>query len=183
MSPKNVFTIIKCYVYFILNKGMRFRSLKNLMEQPLPSKTEQRQKSYRPKMKEVKAIYRLINREIFYNQLPMPKILLRRLYDCVGICEGKEGPIRKTKSHCTIHLADRYYCRQWMISTLAHEMVHQYQWDVYSNIRVKRGLPRHMSHGPSFYIWRNKLARHGIALKANSLKEHHWFNKQDTREC
>lgn len=162
---------------------MRFRSLKTLMEAELPSKTDQRLKRYRPKLAEVRAIYRLINREIFYNSLPMPKIILRRLYDCVGICEGKEGPIRKTKSYCTITLADRYYCRQWMVSTLAHEMVHQYQWDIYSNIRVKRGLPRHMSHGPSFYIWRKKLKKYGIALKASSLKESTWFSRQDTTEC
>lgn len=161
---------------------MHFRDLKALMDQPLPSKTDQRRKCYKPKMKEVRAIYRLINREIFYNQLPMPKIVIRRLRDCVGICIGTEGPIRKTKSYVSIHLCDRWYCRQWMVSTLAHEMVHQYQWDVYSNIRVKRGMPRHMSHGPSFYIWRKKLKKHGIALKANSLHEHQWFNKQDTSQ-
>ena len=60
----------------------------------------------------------------------MPKLVIRRLRDCVGICIGSEGPIRKTKSYVQIHLAEAYYCRQWMISTLAHEMVHQYQWDV-----------------------------------------------------
>lgn len=162
---------------------MRYRNLKSLMDAELPSKTDQRLKKYRPKMKEVKAIYRLINREVFYNRLPMPKIVLKRLYDALGICEGKEGPIRKTKSYCTIYLADRYYCRQWFISTLAHEMVHQYQWDIYSNIRKKRGLSRTMGHGPSFYIWRKKLARYGIALKANALHEHKWFQSQDTTIC
>ncbi len=162
---------------------MRFRNLKELMDEPLPSKSDQRAKKYRPKMREVKAIYRLINRTVFYNSLPMPTIVLRRLYDAVGMCEGKEGPIRKTKSHCIIHLADRYYCRQWFISTLAHEMVHQYQWDIYSNIRVKRGLTRHMSHGPSFYIWRKKLKKHGIGLKANAIHEHRWFKLQDTKDC
>ena len=153
------------------------------MDTPLPSKTEQRAKEYRPTLKQTKAIYRLINREVFYDKLPMPKIVLRRLHNALGICEGKDGPIRKTKSHCKITLTDRYYCIQWFISTLAHEMVHQYQWDIYSNIRVKRGQPRHMSHGPSFYIWRRKLKKFGIGLKANSLHEHHWFTKQDTKEC
>jgi hypothetical protein len=153
------------------------------MDEPLPSKTDQRAKKYRPTLKQTKAIYRLINREVFYGKLPMPKIVLRRLHNALGICEGKDGPIRKTKSHCTITLTDRYYCQHWFISTLAHEMVHQYQWDIYSNIRVKRGQPRHMSHGPSFYIWRRKLKKFGIGLKANSLHEHHWFTKQDTKEC
>jgi hypothetical protein len=162
---------------------MQYRNLKTLMESDLPSKTAQRQKKFRPKEKEVKAYFRLINREIFHNRLPMPKFYIRRLHDAVGICEGKEGPVRKTKSHCIIHLVDRYYCIQWFLSTLAHEMVHQYQWDVYSNIRVKRGLPRHMSHGPSFYIWRKRLAKYGIALKANTLHEHKWFSTQDTSIC
>lgn len=153
------------------------------MDEELPSKTDQRLKKYRPNIEEVKAIYRLINREVFYNKLPMPKFIVKRLYDAVGMCEGKDGPIRKTKSHCTIYLADRYYCRQWFISTLAHEMVHQYQWDVYSNIRVKKGNKRHMSHGPSFYIWRKKLSNFGIALAANALHEDKWFVTQDTSLC
>ena len=152
------------------------------MDEPLPSKSLQRTMPYRPKIKEVKAVYRLINREIFYNRLPIPKFELRRLRGAVGICVGGYGPIRKTKSYCTIVLTDRYYCRQWMVATLAHEMVHQYQWDVYSNIRVKRGYPRLMSHGPSFYIWRKKLKKYGIALKANSIYEHQWFDKQDTTQ-
>lgn len=162
---------------------MRYRNLKALMESELPSKTEQRLKKYRPKLKEVKALYRLINREIFYNRLVMPKIVIRRLYDVLGMCEGKEGPIIKTKSHCTIYLSDRYFCRQWLISTLAHEMIHQYQWDILSNIRVQQGLDRNMSHGPSFYIWKKKLQKHGIGLKANALKDHKWFKLQDTTMC
>jgi len=169
-------------IFNIVNSFMRFLDLKKLMDEPLPSKSLQRTKPYRPKMKEVKALFRLINREIFYNRLPMPKFELKRLKDCIGICAGGEGPVRKTKSYCTIYLADRYYCRQWFISTLAHEMVHQYQWDVYSNILVKRGYPRHMSHGPTFYLWRKKLSKYNIALKSTTLKDKHWFHKQDVTQ-
>lgn len=153
------------------------------MDEPLPSKTEQRAKKYRPKLKEVKALFRLINREIFSNRLPMPKFQIRRLHNALGICEGKDGPIRKTKSHCIIHLTDRYYCKQWFISTLAHEMVHQYQWDIYSNIRVKRGMKRTMSHGPSFHLWRKRFAKFGMALKTHALQENKWFKTQDTSIC
>ena len=75
------------------------------------------------------------------------------------------------------------YKSHWQMTAIFfHEMVHQYQWDVYSNIRVQRGLPRHMSHGPTFYIWRKKLAKYGIALKQNTLKDHHWFKKQDVTQ-
>jgi hypothetical protein len=169
-------------IFNIVNSFMRFLDLKKLMDEPLPSKSLQRTKPYRPKMKEVRALFRLINREIFYNRLPMPKFELKRLKDCIGICAGSEGPVRKTKSYCTLYLADRYYCRQWFISTLAHEMVHQYQWDVYSNILVQRGYPRHMSHGPTFYIWRKKLAKYNIALKSTTLKDKHWFHKQDVTQ-
>jgi hypothetical protein len=169
-------------IFNILNSFMRFLDLKKLMDEPLPSKSLQRSKPYRPKMREVKALFRLINREIFYNRLPMPLFEIRRLKDCIGMCYGREGPIRKTKSHCTLYLADRYYCRQWFISTLAHEMVHQYQWDVYSNILVKRGYHRHMSHGPTFYIWRKKLAKYNIALKSTVLKDKHWFTHQDVTQ-
>ena len=161
---------------------MRFNDLKKLMDEPLPNKSLQRTKPYRPKIKEVKALFRLINREIFYNRLPMPKFVLCRLYDAIGMCSGGEGPIRKTKSYCTIHLADRYYCRQWFISTLAHEMVHQYQWDIDGVKREKEGKNRIMSHGPSFYAHREKLAKHGISLKVGHGQKR-WLKHQSFAKC
>jgi len=47
---------------------------------------------------------------------------------------------------------------------MAHEMVHQFQWDVLSNERQSQGLDPIMSHGPSFFAWREPLAEYDIPL-------------------
>lgn len=162
---------------------MQYRSLKILMDKELPDLRYQRAKKYRPKLKEIQAIYRCINREVFYGKLKMPKFHIKRIHgDWWGACEAKSGRRYKTKSNCIIWLADRWYCQQWLVSTLVHEMVHQYQWDIYSRIRIKRGEPPIMSHGPSFYIWRKKLQKFGITLKATG--DHNaWLRTQDMKYC
>ena len=48
--------------------------------------------------------------------------------------------------------------------TLAHEMVHQWQWEVLSPQRHEKGKPAIMSHGPSFYAWRKPLNEYLIPL-------------------
>lgn len=158
-------------------------TLKELMSQELPNLTFQRKMMYKPTMREVKAIYRLINKEIFNNKLFMPKIYLKsRLRETWGMCYGGDTPFRKSKSRCTITLADRWYCKQWLIMAIAHEMCHQYQWDILSKKRMKQGLPPVMSHGPSFYIFRDKLKKRSIPLKIhnNHLK---WFKNQHLFRC
>jgi hypothetical protein len=47
---------------------------------------------------------------------------------------------------------------------MAHEMVHQFQWDILSNERQSQGLGPIMSHGPSFFAWRKPLAEYNIPL-------------------
>lgn len=169
-------------IFIYLNTCMQYRSLKALMDKELPSLQYQKSKKYRPKLSEIKAIYRCINREVFYGELILPKFEIRRMHGAWGACEGKSGKRYKTKSNCIIWLADRWYCQQWLISTLAHEMVHQYQWDIYSRIRIKRGQPPIMSHGPSFYIWRKKLKKFGISLK-ESGDHFKWLRTQDLKHC
>lgn len=159
-----------------------FRSLKSLMDKEIPNRTYQRRRLYRPNLQEVQALYRCINREIFYNKLTMPTIVIKQLQGAWGECEGIDGPKLKTRSKCIIRLADKWYCQQWLINTLAHEMVHQYQWDIYSKIREKRGQKSIMSHGPSFYIWRKKLLKFNIHLKETG-DHFKWFKTQNIMDC
>jgi hypothetical protein len=165
-----------------LNNNMQYRSLKALMDSELPSLSYQRARKYRPKLKEIKAIYRCINREVFYGRLKMPKFEVREIRGAWGACEGKSDKRYKSKSNCVLWLADRWYCRQWLVSTLAHEMVHQYQWDIYSNKRIKCGKEPLMSHGPSFHIWRKKLKKFGITLKTTG-NHIAWLRTQDKKYC
>jgi|688.fasta_scaffold679500_2 hypothetical protein len=159
-------------------------TLKEFMHAPLPSLTDQRKKLYRPTKREVKHFYKLINQDIFKNKLTMPTIELVSHRKYLGLCQGKNrwGKPYDTGSYCTIKLIDKFYCRQWFITTLAHEMVHQYQWDILSGKRRKQGKSPIMSHGPSFYVWKTKLNKFSIPLKKH-FKLHKWFQYQQLDKC
>jgi hypothetical protein len=64
---------------------------------------------------------------------------------------------------------------------LAHEMCHQYQWDIDRLHRILRGLPGLLSHGPSFFQHRSRLAEFGIPLQKR-VSPHRWFKYQDLRK-
>lgn len=158
-------------------------TLKELMSRELPGLTYQRKMQYVTDIREVRALFRLINSSIFNDKLPMPKIIVKsRLREMWGQCYGADTVYSKDKSRCVILLSERWYCRHWLIMALAHEMVHQWQWDIYSKKRMKQGLEPIMSHGPSFYKWKEKLRKHGIPLK--TFNDHNkWFQTQHLFKC
>lgn len=65
-----------------------------------------------------------------------------------------------------------------MISILAHEMCHQYTWDIIGPEREQAGKERMLSHGPTFFQFKEKLSEHGISLKI-SHRRSSWFKTQD----
>lgn len=163
---------------------MKRSKIKKIMELPLPTITEQRKKSYRPTLRKIRSTYRLINEEIFQNKLTIPEIQLIQRSRYWGLCMGKGrgGSPFPTGSYCVIKLNNKFYSQHWMIATLAHEMVHQYQWDIYSKQRVRQGMDPLMSHGPSFHMWKEKLKKHGIPLK--EFNDHgKWFRTQHLFKC
>jgi hypothetical protein len=92
------------------------------------------------------------------------------------MCYGSLEMPSKAKSFCKIRLMDKWYCKQWLITVLAHEMCHQYQWDIQGMERLKRGKQPLMSHGPSFFVFRDKLKNYGISLKsAHSKRKWFWY--------
>ena len=158
-------------------------TLKELMNQDLPSLTEQRRMSYIATVKEAKAIYRVLNREIFSDRLIIPKIHIKhRLKNIWGQCEPIESPLRTGKSNCEITLAGKWFCRQWFIMTLAHEMCHQYEWDIISLRRIRQGIQPIMSHGPTFFRWRERLNKKGIPLRRCNDHDK-WFATQRLIDC
>jgi hypothetical protein len=161
----------------------RNTSLRELMYQELPPLGYQKRLCYRTDREEVVALWRLLNKEIFNGKLEMPLIeVMPRCRTYWGICFGSYTKIHGTKSKCKIRLMDKWFCRQWLITTLAHEMCHQYQWDVIGESRLKEGKEPLMSHGPSFFVYRNKLAKHGISLK-RSHGMRRWFKHQRFDKC
>lgn len=141
------------------------------MKTPLPPISYQKRKLYRPKPREIKQIYSLINKYVFDDQLNMPRIHIGVCRKYWGMCSGHEK-VQRRGTYCTIRLMDKWYCVQWLITTLAHEMVHQYEWDI---------LRKPMTHRQSFFIWKAKLAKFNIDLKTyhGSSK---WFKYQDFKK-
>jgi len=155
------------------SKRQRYRrTVARFMSHELPTISEQKQKLYRPTIGQVEFYYRLLNHLIFRDQLTRPALVIRRLHSAWGLCVGR-GDLS-----CEIHLTDRFYCKQWFLLVLAHEMCHQYQWEVLGRERVNQGRYPIMSHGPTFFLFRDKLKQFGIPLKT-AVRTHRWFRHQD----
>lgn len=163
----------------------KFNNLRELMKEDLPNRTFQKKLSYRTSEREVLALFNLLNKEVFSDTLPIPDIhVMARCRKYWGYCIAKSHSLSedKKKSNCIIRLSDKWYCRQWLILILAHEMCHQYQWDVLGHQRIKEGKEPIMSHGPSFFIFREKLGKYGIPLK-RALGTGQWFKHQNLFKC
>lgn len=157
-------------------------TLAEIMDSPLPPIQVQRRLPYRPSKSDVKHVYRELNKLVFDSELSMPRLILashcRKYW---GICMG-DVELQQDNSYCTIKLMDKWFCPQWMVTTLAHEMCHQYQWDIEGPKREKNGKQFLMSHGPSFFAHRDRLAAHGISLRT-SHGQKRWFKHQDLFKC
>lgn len=154
-----------------------------MMNSELPTITYQKRLQYRTNIDEVSYLYNVINKHIFDEQLSMPLINIkshcRKLW---GKCYGNVNKVQGTNSYCDMLLMDKWYCRQWLIMILAHEMMHQYQWDILGEDRIKIGKEKLIGHGPSFFILKSKYHEHGIPLKSfHKIKV--WFKYQNLFKC
>lgn len=150
-----------------------------IMQERLPCISYQKRLGYRTSVKEVEELYKIINHNIFDNKLEMPELVVAsRCRKYWGMCYGEAELFDGTQSYCRIKLMDKWFCRQWLVTVLAHEMCHQYQWDIIGPQREELGKMPIMSHGPTFFMYRDRLNNHGISLKrAHSKKK--WFMTQD----
>jgi hypothetical protein len=154
--------------------------LMRLLETPLPSISRQRRKPYRPDEREINRIYSLINRVVFDGQMTRPRIVTGREVDALGWCIGLKPP-RSRRSGCLIRLTDKWFSVHWLIFVLAHEMCHQYQWDILGPERQAQGRLPLMSHGPSFFQHRLRLAELGVPL-LKKVYMYRWFQYQDLKK-
>ena len=153
-------------------------SLSEIMEFPLPPVYIQKKLPYRPTKSDVRHVYNEINYHIFDHKLRTPKLILAsHCKKYWGMCIA-DNIVNYTGSYCRIRMMDKWFCPQWFITTLAHEMVHQYQWDVLGPIREEQGKDWLMSHGPSFYQFKPHLHDHNISLKT-AHSQRRWFIHQD----
>lgn len=159
--------------------------IREIMATPLPSITYQRRKQFRPNDMDVMYAYGILNRYVFDNALRKPEITQGILRKAWGMCNW-ETKRQYTGSWCSIRLSDKWFCPQWFMNTLAHEMVHQYQWDVYRWDHLgtygKEMFTGSGAHGPSFYAWRERFSYYGLNLKiAHGQKR--WFKHQSFDKC
>lgn len=157
--------------------------LNKLMSEELPNITYQKRKLYRTTQREVYNLFDILNEEVFDNQLPKPKIIVKtHMHKMWGECQGFYHKTKNKKSKCVILLNKNWYCKQWLITILAHEMAHQYQWDIQGEKRILEGKNPTMNHGPSFYRFKKKLNTFGIPLRYR-LSPTKWFATQNLLEC
>lgn len=141
--------------------------LRRLMKTPLPTIGEQRQQPFRPNRREIRDIYNIINKYIFKNQLSRPPMHMGSCKNYWGMCVGGSFPTR-SGTRCWFKLSDKYYCVQWFVMTLAHEMVHQYEWDI---------LQKNMTHRQSFFMFKDIFLEYNIPLKTR-YDANIWFKYQ-----
>ena len=159
--------------------------IRSIMAQPLPSITYQRRKQFRPSNADITYAYNIINRYVFDNVLVKPVITQGRIPKCWGTCYWLEQE-QANGSWCKIKLVDKWFCEHWFMNTLAHEMVHQYQWDIDRWDHIEQhGRDIHQNsggHGPSFYVFRDRFEHYGLNLKI-AFGQKRWFKHQDFTKC
>jgi len=96
--------------------------------------------------------WRVINKAAFKNKLPYPKeIVIRKLRGAWGICDGKAR-----MDMCVITISSDITNRKLFIATVAHEMVHQWQFHYAAG---------NLHHGSNFRDWDVYFKRNfGITL-------------------
>ena len=159
--------------------------IREIMQVPLPSITFQRRLQFRPTYGDIDYAYKIINRYCFDNQLKQPYIEQRTLQKKWGLCYWHAQP-QSRGTWCHIELMDKWFCQQWFMNVLAHEMAHQYQWDRYRWDHLDYyGRPMcddSGGHGPSFFMWREKFDHYGLSLKT-SHGMRRWFKYQNFARC
>ena len=133
----------------------------------LPSLSQQKRREYKTNKEEVINIYIQLNKQVFNSELILPEIvLLKKPKKYFGECKAIDFvPIYTDRSNCIICLSTNWICQQWLVMILAHEMCHQYQWDIESIERIKNKRKPILSHGPTFFKFRSRLNELGIPLK------------------
>jgi hypothetical protein len=94
---------------------------------------------------------------VFSSTLTRPRIIIRN-YDKRGIwgeCEGYRRGSRWGDHYTRAIRIERHWPNmKKLIAVMAHEMVHQYEWDWQGT----------MTHGTNFWAWQPRLTSKGIRL-------------------
>ena len=114
---------------------------------------------FRPTIADCREIWRNINRNVFNNELKMPSFRLVYTKAFWGECEG----VLNDQTKCKMKINKSFLSKRLFINTMAHEMVHQWEWLNNEN----------MTHGPQFFLWRDQLANYNITLSRCYRMKHY----------
>ena len=109
---------------------------------------------FKPRAIKIPSVYKILNREIFNNQLKNPKITIRRMHGALGLFEFNPYA---TKYCYRITIHNKFKNFQEFVEILGHEMVHYYQKLVLKQNSAK--------HNKQFYSFRKKFKKLGLNLK------------------
>jgi hypothetical protein len=116
-----------------------------------------------PTIDDCREAFRSINRNVFNNELKMPSFRLIYTKAFWGECQGVEGDTTQVK----MKINKSFLSKRLFINTIAHEMVHQWEWLTNEN----------MTHGPQFFLWRQQLAKYNITLSRCYRIKHYRLDK------
>jgi hypothetical protein len=116
-----------------------------------------------PTIADCREAFKTINRNVFNNELTMPSFRLIYTKEFWGECIGVEGDTTQVR----MKINKSFLSKRLFINTLAHEMVHQWEWLTNEN----------MTHGPQFFLWREPLAKYNITLSRSYRIKHYRLNK------
>ena len=144
------------------NKTLRFRVKKAL---------EKRKniKKFTPTIEQCQSWFRILNRGMFNSNLIGPKLIVRPMKFDWGLCVAdwdnrkcRKGTFNQriipyhVPIDYRIELHNNYPTWKDFIETLAHEMVHLYQMQVWKD--------PYSNHNANFYSWKNYFKQHGLRL-------------------
>ncbi len=116
---------------------------------------------YTPKVKDIRFWFAVLNAAIFKNKVPKfkyIKIITRRDWHASTHAYEEDST---NDRWCELEINPKFRDFELFLAILAHEMIHNYEWTVFR---------RSINHGPNFFSWRDRLAKHNIPLNVSYEK-------------
>jgi hypothetical protein len=140
----------------MLKEDLKMNTLERMMAKPIPNRAEYWRNEYRPTRQKIALTYNLLNKTFFKDKLERPTIQVYRQRECWGWANLLDN------YRVDMGLNHRYPCEQFFIGVLAHEMIHQWQWEVDAPWRRKNGIRIQTCHGENFIAWKDTFAEYEI---------------------
>ncbi len=144
------------------NKTLRFRVKKALEKR-------KNVKHFTPTVEQCQSWFRILNRGMFGRNLVEPTLVVRRMIYDWGLCiadwdnrKCRKGTFNQkvipyhVPIDYRIELHNKFPRWKDFIETLAHEMIHLYQMQVWKD--------PYSNHNSNFYSWKNYLKQHNLRL-------------------